>query len=229
MLTFLDRIENADPNSPDISDDDKNTSWGHYQFTASTLTCSSVLSSWNSVGNASVACRLIAAAIKTCRVARLLCQSNRITTSSYLSDIYLANIIELLWGLCKDMVTVVETVRHRVQWTYKTFTDTQQSSNAGHENEVGPGTAKAGSATLTHSKPVDEDTAPNSQDPDSHPDSRLSSSLRTGSDANACTREKLMGLTKDELKEVMKAHNLTVTGRTKGGKNLFSRTVLESH
>ena len=35
MVAFLDRIENANANSPDISNDNNNPSWGHYQFTAS--------------------------------------------------------------------------------------------------------------------------------------------------------------------------------------------------
>jgi hypothetical protein len=103
MVAFLDRIENTDPNSPDISDDDKNAAWGHYQFTASSLTCRSVLSSWSSVGNVNFACRLIAAAIKTSRVARHICHLNQLKPTSFLSDIYLSNIIELLWELCKDI------------------------------------------------------------------------------------------------------------------------------
>ncbi|KIM72114.1 hypothetical protein PILCRDRAFT_93588 [Piloderma croceum F 1598] len=51
IIGFLNRIKNADPHSPDISDDDKNESWGHYQFTATTLTCMTVLILWDSIGN----------------------------------------------------------------------------------------------------------------------------------------------------------------------------------
>jgi hypothetical protein len=102
MVAFLDRIENANPNSPDISDDDNDASWGHFQFTAASLTCKSVLSSWSNVGSVSFACRLIAAAIKTSRVARHLCHSKQLKPTSFLSDIYLSNIVELLWELCKD-------------------------------------------------------------------------------------------------------------------------------
>ncbi|EDR04792.1 uncharacterized protein LACBIDRAFT_330281 [Laccaria bicolor S238N-H82] len=55
-LSFLDRIETADPNSPDFSEDDLYGNWGHYQFTAGSRTISMVLTSWKSVGNTSVAC-----------------------------------------------------------------------------------------------------------------------------------------------------------------------------
>jgi len=54
MLFFLDRTENADPNSPDLSKDDLNASWGHYQFMAGGQTISTVLTSWKSVRNTSV-------------------------------------------------------------------------------------------------------------------------------------------------------------------------------
>ena len=45
---------------------------------------------------------MIAAAIKTSRVARHLCHSKQLKPTSFLSDIYLSNIVELLWELCKD-------------------------------------------------------------------------------------------------------------------------------
>ncbi|KAF8223605.1 hypothetical protein L208DRAFT_1316095 [Tricholoma matsutake] len=35
--TFLSRIENANPNSPDISEDDSGSSWGHLQFTSGNM------------------------------------------------------------------------------------------------------------------------------------------------------------------------------------------------
>jgi hypothetical protein len=110
VATFLDRIEQADPNSSEITEDDKNESWGHYQFTASTLTCQTVLTLWDDVGNTNVACRLIAAAIKTCKIARHLCFSNRISPKSYLSDIYLSHIIESLAALWKGKVGEYVTV-----------------------------------------------------------------------------------------------------------------------
>ena len=96
VLTFIARIEQANPDSPDISEDDTNESWGHYQYTASALTYTTVLTSWDSIGNIDTACRLIAAAIKTCKIARYLCFARHISPTSYLSDIYLQNIVELL-------------------------------------------------------------------------------------------------------------------------------------
>jgi len=66
---FLSRIENADPNSPEVKEDDSNESWGHYPFAGANMTISTVLLSWDDVGNTATACRLIAAAIKTCKVA----------------------------------------------------------------------------------------------------------------------------------------------------------------
>ena len=49
MLSFLDRIKTADPNSSDLSEDDSNASWGHYQFTVGSQMISTVLTSWKSV------------------------------------------------------------------------------------------------------------------------------------------------------------------------------------
>ena len=102
VITFLDRIESADPNSPDIQEDDTNANWGHQQFTASSLTCTTVLETWASVGTAAVALRLIASAIQTCKIARHICLKREIHADSYLSDAYLENMIERLWNLWKD-------------------------------------------------------------------------------------------------------------------------------
>ena len=102
MLAFLDWIENANANSPDISNDDNDASWGHFQFMASSLMCKSVLLLWSNVGSISFACQLITAVIKTSRVAWHLCHSKQLKPTSFLSDIYLSNIVKLLWGLCKD-------------------------------------------------------------------------------------------------------------------------------
>lgn len=102
LLSFLTWIETADPNSTDFSEDDTNASWGHSQFTTGNLTWSTVLISWSDVGNCGVACQLIAAAIKTCKVARHLCFERQILPGSYLSNIYLEQIVEVLWRLWKD-------------------------------------------------------------------------------------------------------------------------------
>jgi hypothetical protein len=102
FATFLERINNANPNEPTLSEDDLDASWGHYQFTAGRLTCTTVLTSWDVVGSCSNACDLIVAALKTCKVARHLCFEREVEAASYLSDIYLENIISKLWDLWKS-------------------------------------------------------------------------------------------------------------------------------
>lgn len=99
---FLDRIQQADPNSPEVEEDDTNESWGHQQFTAGCMTISSVLQSWASVGNAETACKLISATIKTCKVARQVCFKRGKAPRSYLSDSYLENLGDRLWTLWQD-------------------------------------------------------------------------------------------------------------------------------
>ena len=65
------------------------------------------LSSWEAIGSPENACHLIAAVIKTCRVARELCRdleaNNQAkgSTNSYLGDMYLGQITEHLWDLWK--------------------------------------------------------------------------------------------------------------------------------
>ncbi|KAL6306926.1 hypothetical protein BKA93DRAFT_816166 [Sparassis latifolia] len=51
VITFIERIESADPNSPDLLEDDLGTAWGHYQFTAGSMTSSSTLVSWDGIGS----------------------------------------------------------------------------------------------------------------------------------------------------------------------------------
>jgi hypothetical protein len=95
-------IDNADPNSSELSKDDTNQSWGHYQLTSGGTTFKSVLTKWEDMGNVYMACELIASVIKTCRIARHICFQHGITPGSYLSDSYLDLAFELLWQLWKD-------------------------------------------------------------------------------------------------------------------------------
>jgi len=99
VTAFLNRIEAADPNSSEIGEDDSNESWGHWQFTAGGLTISTVIQNWACVGGVGTACKLLAAAIQTCRVARHICLERDITSSNFLSDAYLNNMVE---QLCKS-------------------------------------------------------------------------------------------------------------------------------
>ncbi|KAL6298234.1 hypothetical protein BKA93DRAFT_932207 [Sparassis latifolia] len=78
VIVFIEHIENADPNAPDLSEDDLGTAWGHYQFTAGSMTSSS-----------------------TCKVARHVCFVNGIEANTYLSEAYLETTFEILWRLWK--------------------------------------------------------------------------------------------------------------------------------
>ena len=95
-INFLSRIENADPTDPNLSEDNTGSSWGHYQFTSGSMTITSVIRSWDCVGSATMACKLIAAAVKTCKVARHTCFEQNLHTNSFLADVYLSNLIDEL-------------------------------------------------------------------------------------------------------------------------------------
>ncbi|KAI0044239.1 hypothetical protein FA95DRAFT_1625999 [Auriscalpium vulgare] len=101
VMSFLERIENADPNAADIDEDNTNANWGHRQFTAGGLTCTTVLTLWSAVGNTNIAYRLIAAALRTCKVARHLCFKRQLKPDAFLSDAYLSNIVEQLRKITK--------------------------------------------------------------------------------------------------------------------------------
>jgi hypothetical protein len=101
ILQFIDRIELADPSAED-NEDNMNLSWGHSQFTSGGLSCSAVLVSWSAVGNVGTAFRLLAAAVKTAKVARQLCFTQGIL-GSCLADAYIQNIVELLWNCWNDV------------------------------------------------------------------------------------------------------------------------------
>ena len=93
---FLSRLEISTPTDPGLSEDDMGPSWGHYQYTSGSMTINSVIRSWDCIGTTTMACKLIAAAIKTCRVARHVCFEQNINTSSYLADVYLSRLIDRL-------------------------------------------------------------------------------------------------------------------------------------
>lgn len=110
-VRFIERIESANPHAPDIDEDDTNFGWGHLQFTAGGITLRSVFKTWSDVGNIPTAYRLLAASLKTCLVARHLCVTNKIsvqsefsmtTSSSYLSDVYFQQVVEILWDMVSN-------------------------------------------------------------------------------------------------------------------------------
>jgi hypothetical protein len=110
---FLSRIENSNPTDPSLSEDDTGSSWGHHQFTGGSMTVKSVIRSWDCVGSTTTACKLIAAAIKTCKVARHICFEQNIHTTSFLADIYLSNLIDELsdvWVKAGGVSFIIPTI-----------------------------------------------------------------------------------------------------------------------
>jgi hypothetical protein len=97
VAALLERVQFADPGSPEFDEDNKGLSWGHYQFTGGNLTLSSSLITWQDVGNVATAFKLVAAALKTCQEARLMCTNAGVpTTQGFLSDSYLEQTLGLL-------------------------------------------------------------------------------------------------------------------------------------
>ena len=103
IVGFLQRAEHADPNSADISDDDNDANWGHHQLSG----WATLFTSWHHIGSTGIACCLIAIVVKTCKVAQHLCFIKHINTSVFLSDVYLENIINLLWASWKEALGIL--------------------------------------------------------------------------------------------------------------------------
>ncbi|KAH9030472.1 hypothetical protein EDB84DRAFT_1271399 [Lactarius hengduanensis] len=97
VTALLERIQFADPGSPDIDEDNTCQSWGHDLFTAGGISPSSSLTTWEDVGSAATAFKLVAAALKTCREARQMCvNAGTPKMDGFISDIYLEQILECL-------------------------------------------------------------------------------------------------------------------------------------
>jgi hypothetical protein len=94
--SFLSRLENTVHTDPSLSEDDTGLSWGHYQFASGSMTIKSVIRSWDCIGTTTIACKLISAAIKICKVARHICFEQNINATSFLADGYLSNLIDEL-------------------------------------------------------------------------------------------------------------------------------------
>jgi hypothetical protein len=113
IAVLLDQINTADPNLPDIDKDDSNENWGHAQFTAGGLTIQSTLVDWEAVGSNSMAFKLIAATIRTCKVARAVCSVKGLAPKVFLADDYLELLLEQL-QCCWDGVQVS---KHCFHWS----------------------------------------------------------------------------------------------------------------
>ncbi|XP_006458881.1 hypothetical protein AGABI2DRAFT_141571 [Agaricus bisporus var. bisporus H97] len=93
---WIQAINAADPNDPALDEDNNFEQWGHQQLSLALPQ----LTSWTIVGSINSACRLIAALVNTCKVAREICQVNqREMSTSFIADIYLDRTIETLWKL----------------------------------------------------------------------------------------------------------------------------------
>jgi hypothetical protein len=97
VATLLEHVQSADPGSPDMDEDSMGLSWGHYQFTAGGVSPESSLTSWQDIGSVTTSFKLVAAAIKTCQEARLMCVNARNPkTAGFISDVYLEKVLECL-------------------------------------------------------------------------------------------------------------------------------------
>lgn len=106
VVEFLLRIERADPNNPDIGEDDTDTSWGHQQFCGGQVQFDNL--TWEGVSNHETAYQILAATVKTCHVARHLCFKRAISVhGGYLADMYLSRIVECLWEDWKRTVRIL--------------------------------------------------------------------------------------------------------------------------
>lgn len=92
---LLARVQGADPSCID-DEDNLFEGWGHWQWTAGSLTITTAIGSWQDVGNTNIARQLIAAALVTCKAARLLCMERPKKPCSYISDSYVERLIETL-------------------------------------------------------------------------------------------------------------------------------------
>ncbi|KAF9522526.1 hypothetical protein CPB83DRAFT_840408 [Crepidotus variabilis] len=102
VIDLITRMETADPNASTVDEDNTNASWGHLLYTGGNLIWRNVLTDWEAIGNCATVARLLAAALRTCKIARHLCFERRVDAPSFLSDIYLEQIVEKIWSLWTD-------------------------------------------------------------------------------------------------------------------------------
>ncbi|KAG5634301.1 hypothetical protein H0H81_002497 [Sphagnurus paluster] len=141
LQDLLTQIETADPANPLFSEDNIDAQWGHYQFRhgLDNFTYSDV--TWNNVGSIDIACRLLAACIKTCKVARFLCFEKNITASGYVADHYLQTIVENLWKDWKP----TEQSEPAPGPANSTTTQAEPSTSDQHVQQLDPATANTSS------------------------------------------------------------------------------------
>jgi hypothetical protein len=237
VVAFLERAENADPNSPDFSADDNNANWGHRQLSG----WAALLASWHHIGNTGTACRLIAAVIKTCKVARHMCFANHINTSTFLSDNYLQNIINLLWSSWKEALGIQVSPHSKTSLTNANFL--QPSSNGNSvDNRINPlpqpQPQPLPPPPLNDAMPppplpppstssIAPASPPENENENENEDSRHEG-VGQGSNGDTSMRSRLQVLTKEELRDILKSHNMggsSMNRHLKDGKLLHGHPV----
>jgi hypothetical protein len=97
IAALLACIQSADPSAPDINKDNACHSWGHNQFTTGNLNLKSCLTSWQEVGSIDIAFELVAAALKTCQEAHMMCMKAGVPKmNGFISDAFLKMLLKHL-------------------------------------------------------------------------------------------------------------------------------------
>lgn len=65
------------------------------------MTVTTSLRNWSDIGDVEFARKIIAATIRTGKVARQLCGAKKIQVKSYLADCYLENVVGAIWNAWK--------------------------------------------------------------------------------------------------------------------------------
>lgn len=89
-------INSSDPNDSQHSEDDQNESWGHSLFRIGGMQWGAILTHWP--GNEYTR-QLLAAALRTCKIARHVCFERKVDARAFLSDHYLEMVSTKLWDL----------------------------------------------------------------------------------------------------------------------------------
>lgn len=88
-------MSNVQTHHSDIDEDNFILSWGHYQFTAGGLNVLSSMTSWHEIGSITTAFKIVAAALKTCQDAQVMCTNAGLSNmASFLSNTYLEKVLE---------------------------------------------------------------------------------------------------------------------------------------
>jgi hypothetical protein len=97
VVTLLECLQFADPGLLDIDEDNSCLSWGHDQFSAGFISPTSSLTTWQDVGDVTTAFKLVAAGLKTCEEARLMCaNAGALKTTGLISDDFLKQALDLI-------------------------------------------------------------------------------------------------------------------------------------